>query len=159
MWKPFFSSVKKNIPAARVVYDKACVTKIKTMGQEQTSAFPFAGATITISRDTNGQIKHDFKGHADPEAVAELGSQRAGLEDLRQQRDAANAGLTESKVALATEEQMSASFQQQKQSLVERLRELAQILDQRRGELSSFESRRAQAQSEIQESRGRIESL
>jgi chromosome segregation protein len=88
--------------------------------------------------------------------VAELGAQ---LEALRQERDAATAGLTESRVALATEEQMCASFRQQKQSLVERLHELAQILEQRRGELSSFESRRAQAQSEIQESRSRIESV
>src|SRR5207253_2343698 len=41
--------------------------------------------------------------------VAEL---TALLENLRQQRDTANTGLTESKVALATEEQMCASFQQ-----------------------------------------------
>ena len=83
----------------------------------------------------------------------------AQLEALRQQRDIATTGLTESKVALATEEQMRASFQQQQQSIEQRLRELAQFLGQRRDELASFETRNVQAQSEIQESRARIESL
>ena len=45
------------------------------------------------------------------------------LEGLRQQRDSANAGLTESRVGLAAEEQMCASFQQQRQSLEQRIRE------------------------------------
>ena len=37
----------------------------------------------------------------------------AELENLRQQRDAANTALTESKVALAADEQLRASFRQQ----------------------------------------------
>src|SRR5208337_2360942 len=81
------------------------------------------------------------------------------LEDLRQQRDTANGGLTESRVALAAEEQMCASFQQQRQSLEQRMRELTQVIQQRRGELSSFVVRKEQAESEIQESRGLIEKL
>jgi len=88
--------------------------------------------------------------------VAELTGQ---LETLRQNRDTANTGLTESRVALATEQQMSASFQQQQQSLVQRLRELGQVIEQRRAEISSGVSRKEQAESEIQESRGRIDSL
>ncbi|HWV99838.1 MAG TPA: chromosome segregation protein SMC [Candidatus Acidoferrum sp.] len=88
--------------------------------------------------------------------VAELTAQ---LEGLRLQRDTANAGLTESKVALATEEQMRASFQQQQQSLTQRIRELAQIIEQRRGEIGACIGRKEQAESEIQESRGRIEAL
>ena len=48
---------------------------------------------------------------------AQLAEANARLEALRQQRDAANAGLTESKVALATESQMCASFGHQRQSL------------------------------------------
>jgi chromosome segregation protein len=83
----------------------------------------------------------------------------AQLEALRQQRDTANAGLTESKVSLATEEQMSASFQQQHQALEQRLRELAQVIEQRRAEMASFIGRKEQAESEIQDSRGRIEQL
>jgi chromosome segregation protein len=81
------------------------------------------------------------------------------LERLRQQRDVANAGLTESKVALATDEQMRASFQQQQQSLDQRIVELAQVIEQRRGELGSFVTRKEQAESEIQQSRARIDKL
>jgi chromosome segregation protein len=81
------------------------------------------------------------------------------LERLRGQRDEANAALTESRVALATEEQMMASFQQQHTALAQRISELSHVIEQRRGELSSFVTRRAQAESEIQESRGQIERL
>jgi chromosome segregation protein len=81
------------------------------------------------------------------------------LEGLRQQRDAANADLTDSRVALAAEEQMCASFQQQRQALEQRIRELAQVIEARRGEMSSFVGRKEQAESEIQESRGLIEKL
>ncbi|MSU58027.1 MAG: chromosome segregation protein SMC [Pedosphaera sp.] len=83
----------------------------------------------------------------------------ANLESFRQQRDAATTTLTESKVALATEEQMSASFRQQLQSLEQRVRELAQIIEQRKGEISSFIARKAQAESEIADSRSKMESL
>jgi chromosome segregation protein len=90
---------------------------------------------------------------------AEVESLTAQMEQSRQQRDAANGGLTESRVALATEEQMRASFQQQQQSLEQRLHELAQIIEQRRTELSSFVGRKEKAESEIQESQARIEAL
>ena len=81
------------------------------------------------------------------------------MEGLRQQRDAANAGLTESRVALATEEQMRASFQQQQQALDQRVHELTQVIEQRRGEMASFVGRKERAEAEIQESRGQIEKL
>jgi chromosome segregation protein len=83
----------------------------------------------------------------------------SNLENLRQQRDAANTALTESKVALAAEEQLLASFRQQGQALEQRIRELTQIVEQRRGEISTVVSRKEQAESEIQESRGQIERL
>ena len=88
--------------------------------------------------------------------VAELTAQ---LESLRQQRDAANTGLTESKVGLATEAQMCASFQHQRQALGQRAHELAQIIGQRRSEISSFIGRKEQAESEIQDSRRKIDAL
>ena len=90
---------------------------------------------------------------AGQEQVMEL---TTDLENLRQQRDAANAALTESKVALAADEQLSASFRQQQQSLTQRIRELTQVVEQRRGECSSFVSRQEQAESEMQESRSQI---
>ncbi len=81
------------------------------------------------------------------------------LENLRQQRDTANTALTESKVALAADEQLSASFRQQQSALTQRIRELTQVVEQRRGECSSFVSRKEQAESEMQESRSQIERL
>jgi chromosome segregation protein len=100
--------------------------------------------------------EHEAKEKKCQELVAEITST---LENLRQQRDTANAGLTESKVALATEEQMGASFQQQQQSLTQRIKELGQIIEQRRAELGSFVTRKEQAELEIQESRSEIERL
>ncbi|HXC36972.1 MAG TPA: chromosome segregation protein SMC, partial [Candidatus Acidoferrales bacterium] len=83
----------------------------------------------------------------------------AGLENLRQQRDAATTALTESKVALAAEEQLLASFRRQQEALAQRIRELTQIVEQRRGEISGVVARKGQAESEIQDSRGQIERL
>jgi len=93
---------------------------------------------------------------AGQEQVAALTSE---LENLRQQRDAAHAALTESKVALAAEEQLLASYRQQQQSLEQRIRELSQVIEQRRSECSAFVSRKEQAESEVQDSRGQIERL
>ena len=83
----------------------------------------------------------------------------AGLETLRQQRDTATAALTESKVALAAEEQLLASFRRQQETLAQRIRELTQVAEQRRSEISSVVARKEQAESEILESRGQIERL
>ena len=83
----------------------------------------------------------------------------AALEQLRQQRDAANTALTETKVALATEEQLCSSFRNQKQPLENRIRELTHLAEQRRSEIASFLNRKAQAESEIAESRQKIDSL
>jgi chromosome segregation protein len=81
------------------------------------------------------------------------------LEKLRQSRDQSSAELTETKVALASEEQISASFTQQLQALEQRLGELTQLLEQRRGEISGFLERKTQAESEIEGCRRKIESL
>jgi chromosome segregation protein len=90
------------------------------------------------------------------EAQSQVTALTAELENLRQQRDTANAGLTESKIALASDEQLASSFRQQQHSLAQRIRELMQIVEQRQGECSSFIARKGQAESEIQESRGQI---
>ncbi len=81
------------------------------------------------------------------------------VDALRQQRDVANTTLTETKVALATDQQVSASFRQQESGLQHRLRELDHLLNQRRTEVSSFVVRKAQFEAEIVDSRSRIESL
>ena len=86
----------------------------------------------------------------------EVASLTALLETLRQQRDTANTQLTESKVALAGDEQIAASFRQQQQALTQRVRELAQQIEQRRSECSAFVSRKEQAEAEIEDSRAQI---
>ncbi|MDB6036489.1 MAG: condensin subunit Smc [Verrucomicrobiales bacterium] len=83
----------------------------------------------------------------------------AAIESLRQQRDQANASLTETKVALATDEQLCASFKQQQGTLQHRVRELTQLVEHRRSEVSSFVARRGQFESEIAESRQKIDGL
>jgi len=83
----------------------------------------------------------------------------AELENLRQARDAAMAALSESKVALASDEQLASSFRQQKISLGYRISELSQLVDARRNECSAFITRREQAETEIQDSQAKIEKL
>ncbi|MBK9138877.1 MAG: chromosome segregation protein SMC [Verrucomicrobia bacterium] len=83
----------------------------------------------------------------------------AGIEQMRQQRDAANAEVTEARVALATEEQLCASFRAQQGPLEHRLRELTQLAAQRRTEIAGLDQRQQQAESEIAEARQRMESL
>jgi chromosome segregation protein len=92
-------------------------------------------------------------------AQEQLATYAAELEDLRLQRDNANATLTESKVAMAAEEQLAASFRQQQTALEQRIRELSQVVEQRRSECSSFVSRKENAELEIQQSRSNIERL
>ncbi|HWD17657.1 MAG TPA: chromosome segregation protein SMC [Verrucomicrobiae bacterium] len=89
-------------------------------------------------------------------AVAEL---TGALEQLRGQRDAANAALTESKVALATDEQLCASFASQKRPLETRIAELAHLALQRRNEIAAFIGRKEQAERETAESQQKITGL
>jgi chromosome segregation protein len=90
------------------------------------------------------------------EHVSEL---TALLEDLRRQRDTANGALTESRVGLATEEQMKASFAQQNLALEQRISELSHVIEQRRAEMGSFVTRKEQAELEIQESKLEMDRL
>ena len=88
--------------------------------------------------------------------VSELNS---AIEQARTGRDAANVALTETKVAMATDEQVCSSFRQQQGSLEHRLRELEQVLTARRGEVESFVTKREQFLAEIEQARQRIEAL
>ncbi|HVV00993.1 MAG TPA: chromosome segregation protein SMC, partial [Verrucomicrobiae bacterium] len=88
--------------------------------------------------------------------VADLNTR---LETLRQNRDTASGAVTESKIAVATEEQLRAAGLQQAASLEQRVRELGQIIEQRKTELGSFVTRKEQAEMEIQDSRSHIERL
>jgi chromosome segregation protein len=96
---------------------------------------------------------------AEQEAQTAVVQLTASLENFRQQRDAANTALTETKVALATEEQLSQSFASQKRPLEQRIAELTHLAEKRRAEVQSFLDRKRQAESEIAESRQKIEAL
>jgi chromosome segregation protein len=82
-----------------------------------------------------------------------------GVEELRTSRESANTSLTETKVALAAEEQLCASFRNQQHPLQNRIRELTQVAEQRKSEIASFLNRKAQAELEVAESQQKIESL
>ncbi len=88
--------------------------------------------------------------------LAELNT---GLEQSRQGRDQANASVTEARVALATEEQLSSSFRNQRLPMEQRIRELQQLVEQRRREIETCLQRKVQAEGEMGESKSRIESL
>jgi chromosome segregation protein len=83
----------------------------------------------------------------------------ARLEQLRQERETAQNALSETKVNLATEEQLTLSFRHQCQSHQHRLTELAQLVEQRRKDVAGLLDRRNQLESEIAESHTKIESL
>ncbi len=89
----------------------------------------------------------------------EVTAMNARLEQLRHDRESANSTVAESRVSLATEEQVSGSLRQQQQTLESRVSELVQVVEARRGEIGSFLARREQAEAEIQESRQAIEKL
>ncbi len=97
--------------------------------------------------------------HREASLQAQLADMNHNLDGLRHQRDAANAALTEAKVALATDEQMLASFRNQQRPLQQRISEMQHLADVRRNEMGSFLQRKEQAEVEIAESRQRIEAL
>jgi chromosome segregation protein len=88
-----------------------------------------------------------------------VGEFNTALETFRQQRDQATASLNETKVAMATDEQVCSSFRQQERTLQNRLQEVTTLLQQRRAEVESFVTRRAQFEEEIADSQKQIESL
>ena len=98
----------------------------------------------------------EVREQAAQELVTQLGT---GLDELRQHRDTATAALTETKISLATEEQMVASFAKQRGPLEQRIRELTVLAEQRRNEIGSFIKRKEQADAEMADSRQQIERL
>jgi chromosome segregation protein len=93
------------------------------------------------------------------ESQAQVAALTAELEDQRQARDRTNGQLTETKVAMAAEEQVAASLRQQQHGLDQRLHELGQVLEQRRTECALFVERKEHAESDIQNSRAQVERL
>ncbi|MDA1273332.1 MAG: chromosome segregation protein SMC [Verrucomicrobia bacterium] len=111
--------------------------------------------------EKRNQLAAEIRSFEELEQIAQrdLAESNARLEGLREQREAANTALAESKIAATAEEQMYFALNQQQKSLAARLKDVAEMLELRRSEASSFVSRRTQYETEIQESRSQIESL
>lgn len=136
----------------RVLHQKidTVVYEIQSLaGQEKEGNEKRAALAVQVSESEQRE-------KASQDLVTQLGT---GLDDLRQQRDVATAALTESKVALATDEQLAASFSKQRGPLEQRIRELTALAQQRRGEISSCIQRKEQAEAENEDSRRHIERL
>ncbi|MGC3956870.1 MAG: hypothetical protein QM813_02550 [Verrucomicrobiota bacterium] len=84
-----------------------------------------------------------------------IDSRRSG--NARQQRDTATATLTESKVALASEEQMWRRSGSRPQSLEQRVRELTQVIEQRKRETPSSSLAKRRRNRRSQDSQSKIE--
>ena len=123
-----------------VVYEIQSLAAQEQAGQEKRAALAAHAGEFELREQTRQQ---------------EVTRLTAQLEQLRLQRDEATAAVTESKVALATEQQLSAAAQQQHNALTQRIRELAQMVEQRQGEISGMVARKAQAESEIEPRAGR----
>src|SRR5688572_23516577 len=127
-----------------VVYEVQSLAAQEQEGQQKRAAL------------ANQADEFDARERATQDTVAALS---AHLETLRQQRDAATAALTETKVALAAQEQLYTSFRQQQQPLEQRICELMALAQQRHNEIGGFAARKAQWQAEIEDSRRQIERL
>jgi chromosome segregation protein len=96
---------------------------------------------------------------AEQAAQHNVTSLTSALEQSRQHRDSAQTALTETKVALAAEEQLQASISRQRGPLEQRLQELSGLVQQRRQECAGFLQRKSQFESEITDSRRQIDRL
>jgi chromosome segregation protein len=143
---------------------KALQTSSRLLGQKiETVMFE---VDSLASHEREGQEKRNaLAGRLHDLEIAERTAQEAvtaltaELEGLRLARDAANAALTESKVGLASDEQLAQSFRQQRGALEQRIIELGQLVEARRNECAGFVNRREQAQVEIQDSQSQIDRL
>lgn len=66
-------AVNDGMPTSiRITFGSDCATEMQVAGRKQPVAVPFAGQTVTVTRDARGQVQHDFKGAADPSVLEEL---------------------------------------------------------------------------------------
>lgn len=127
-----------------VVYEIQSLSAHDQEGAEKRSALSARAAELELQEKTS------------QEEVATL---TQAVEFLRQEREQANTALTETKVLLASDEQLGVSLRQQKQPLEQRLRELGQLIQQRQQEIGGFGNRNAQYHQEIEESRRQVITL
>jgi chromosome segregation protein len=127
-----------------VVYEIQCLAEQQREGEQK--------RTVLSARMAELQTRENA-------AQQQVGQFNATLTELRGEREKAAAALTEARVALATQEQVCASFRGQQRPLEQRISELVQLAEQRRQEIARFGQRRLQAEAESGESATQAESL
>ncbi|MCP5516695.1 MAG: chromosome segregation protein SMC [Verrucomicrobiales bacterium] len=81
------------------------------------------------------------------------------IEGLRRNRDTAAESLTEASVKFAAQEEQFQALRGRQQPLERRIGELRELVAQRRQQIETVLERKAQAEGEVEESRGRIQGL
>ncbi len=143
---------------------KALETSNRTLGQKiETVVYEIQSLA---EQDREGKARRDGinerigeleqRANSLQERVEQLNEE---LEQVRQNRDSANAVLTEAKVEKAGEEQFYQSLKSSRVPLENRINELTQLVAQRKSEMESFNQRVEQARQEIAESGKTIETL
>lgn len=150
--------------ATREGEHKALENSLRILGQKiETVVFEIRSLAAqeqeSVEKRQEWVLRIESLSNSEHEQQERLGSLTQELERIREDRETGNAAVSETKVALATEEQLAASLKQQSAALNGRLNELGQLLEQRKRETASFIERKQQAESEIEESRASIGQL
>jgi len=140
----------------------------------QTSLRSLSSKIETVIYEIQALAAHDREGQQKRAALAaqaaelesteqtaqhQVAAFSAALDQLRQQREAANGILTEARVALATQEQLHVSIGRQRAPLEQRLQELSALVQQRRQDCGGFLQRKTQFENEITDCRRQMDRL
>ncbi len=138
--------------ALRVLHQKidTVVFEIQSLGEQQREG-----------DERRAVLDQEIAAHETREAAIRqrLSACQVEIERSQSDRDQASAVLTETKVATATEEQVCASLRNQQRPLDQRLRELQQAVEERQRELNDAIQRKSRAETEINESKVRLDAL
>jgi chromosome segregation protein len=104
--------------------------------------------------DLNRRLEESLA--AETESQDRVSALTGEQESLRGDREAKSTALSETRVALAAEQELRNSLRHQDETLQTRLTELTQLLEQRRRDTASFVERKQQAETEIEQSRASI---
>lgn len=131
--------------------------RLDQVGKELAALAGQEGANIQ-KRETLAIQVADFE-QREQFSTAQVAELTAAVEALRTRRDAANQEFNDSKVALATEEQLLASHQRQRGPLEQRIRELTTLIERLDRERGQFDERRGNFEAGIGQCRREIERL
>jgi chromosome segregation protein len=140
---------------------KALENSLRLLGQKIETVM-FEVQSLAAQDQEGASRRQELQARAAHLAGAETESQNrvtlltGELEGLRKDRDLRTSALSETRVALAAEEQVGNSLRQQDGALQSRLEELNQLVEERRRDSASFLDRKQQAETEMEQSRAAI---